>query len=203
MVLIWPAVPVSTSTLSMAIMELMKLAAKVLKLVLALTNPEVDTSDCNSAPMSEVPNRMVPPHTSLVCDHKWVPKTGLTCFPDVFMSPDGEEGGGEGSWDIPPDGPTTYLTCFQDVFRMIVTSPGCFQDGCNVTRMFSGWLYIARATISSLLLSHSSPWLWARRVLRGMMVLDWNFKGTVVPPVLRSIIQLSFTLSARSISLNL
>jgi hypothetical protein len=33
----------------MAIMELMKLAAKVLKLVLALTNPEVDPSDCNSA----------------------------------------------------------------------------------------------------------------------------------------------------------
>jgi hypothetical protein len=35
--------------LPMAIMELMKLAAKVLKLVLALTNPEVDPSDCNSA----------------------------------------------------------------------------------------------------------------------------------------------------------
>jgi hypothetical protein len=30
----------------MAIMELMKLAAKVLKLVLALTNPEVDPSAC-------------------------------------------------------------------------------------------------------------------------------------------------------------
>ncbi len=49
MALIWPAVPVRTSTLPMAIMELMKLAAKVLKLVLALTNPEVDPSDCNSA----------------------------------------------------------------------------------------------------------------------------------------------------------
>ncbi len=42
--LIWPAVPVSTLMLPMASMALRKLVAKVLKLELAVTSPEVDGS---------------------------------------------------------------------------------------------------------------------------------------------------------------
>ncbi len=48
--LISPAEPVSTSILPMAIMELLKLVAKVSKSVLARTSLEVDSeSNCNSA----------------------------------------------------------------------------------------------------------------------------------------------------------